>query len=130
MFNFFNVLFVNFFNLYQQVPFTTFNFENFIGDTGQLLILFNFTFLVSLYGIIVNKKNFLLTMLYIELMYVSIFAYFITGSIFLNSPIGQIYAILLLIIAACESSIGLGILIVLFYKKQTIKFDDFTELRG
>jgi len=130
MFNFCILFFNKFINLYFIVPFNSFNFDTFTTDINQLLILFNFTFLVSIYGIIVNRKNFLLTMLYIELMYVSIFAYFITGSIFLNSPIGQIYAILLVIIAACESSIGLGILIVLFYKKETIKFDDFTELRG
>jgi NADH-quinone oxidoreductase subunit K len=48
----------------------------------------------------------------------------------MNSPIGQVYGILLLIIAACESAIGLGILIVLFYTKKTIKYSDFTELRG
>jgi NADH-quinone oxidoreductase subunit K len=118
------------FQIENRLPVPLFDFEIFTNDIGNLLILCNFTFFLSLYGILINRKNFLLAMLFIELMYVSIFAYFIVASICLNSPIGQLYAILLLIIVACESAIGLGILIVLFYKKKTIKFDDYTELRG
>ena len=69
-------------------------------------------------------------MLFIEVMYVGIFLYFIGTSFYLNSPLGQIYALVILITAACESAVGLGILLVLFKNDYTINFKNFTELRG
>lgn len=111
-------------------PFASFDIFVYLNNVTELLILFNMIYFIGIYGIFINRQNFLITMLFIEVMYVGIFSYFITTSIFLNSPIGQIYAILLLIIVACESAIGLGILIVLYHKKKTINFDNFTELRG
>jgi NADH-quinone oxidoreductase subunit K len=69
-------------------------------------------------------------MLFIEVMYVGIFLYFILSSMYLNSPIGQIYALVILITAACESAVGLGILLVLFKNDYTINFKNFTELKG
>jgi len=69
-------------------------------------------------------------MLFIEVMYIAIFSHFVTSSIILNSPTGQIYALSILIIAACESAIGLGILSILFKNDETINFENFSELRG
>lgn len=69
-------------------------------------------------------------MLFIEVMYIGIFLFFIFSSLYLNSPIGQIYALIILVSAACESAVGLGILLVLFKFDNSINFKDFNELRG
>jgi NADH-quinone oxidoreductase subunit K len=66
----------------------------------------------------------------IELMYLGITICFIIVSISTSSPNGQIYAILLLILAAAESAIGLGILIVLYRFGSSIDFQDYQELKG
>jgi NADH-quinone oxidoreductase subunit K len=96
----------------------------------QLLILTNIIYVLGIFGIITNNRNFLLTMLFIEIMYIGIFIYINVSSMLLNSPIGQIYALIILIIVACESAIGLGILLFLFRSNNTINFENFTELRG
>lgn len=94
------------------------------------LIIANFIFLFGLFGIILNQRNFLLSMLFIEVMYTGIFFYFIITSIYTNTPIGQVYALSILVSAACESAIGLGILLILFKYDNTVNFNDFTELKG
>lgn len=63
-------------------------------------------------------------------MYLGITFGFIILSINTNDPKGQIYAIILLVIAAAESAIGLGMLIVLYRFGQSIDFEDYQELKG
>lgn len=103
---------------------------NMFWNIEYLLILANFIFTFGIFGIIMNYKNFLISMLFIEVMYTGIFFYFILGALLLNIPAGQIYALVVLISAACESVIGLGILIIIFKYDNSILFKNFSELRG
>lgn len=96
----------------------------------QHLILFYLLFLLGLTGIIFNYRNYLVTMFCIELMYLGITIAFIIVSNATLDFKGQIYAILLLILAAAESAMGLGILIVLYRFGESINFDNYQELRG
>lgn len=106
------------------------SFFQFLWNIESLLVLTNFIFSFGILGIILNHRNFLLSMLFIEIMYTGIFLNFIFISIFINLPIGQVFAIVILISAACESVIGLGILLILFRYDNNITFEVFTELRG
>ena len=108
-------------------------------EKGQILdimswvdsfFLFYFLFLIGLTGILFNYKNYLVTMFCIELMYLGITICFIIVSIATADPKGQIYAIILLVLAAAESAIGLGILIVLYRFGSSIDFQDYQELKG
>jgi len=96
----------------------------------EFLALVYFIFLIGLSGLVFNHKNFLLTLFSIEIMYLGITLGFIVISIMTGDPKGQIYAIILLIIAAAESAIGLGMLIVLYRFGQSINFEDYQELKG
>jgi NADH:ubiquinone oxidoreductase subunit K len=96
----------------------------------EFLALVFFIFLIGLSGLVFNHKNFLLTLFSIEIMYLGITLSFIIVSLTTQDPKGQIYAILLLIIAAAESAIGLGMLIVLYRFGQSINFEDYQELKG
>ena len=69
-------------------------------------------------------------MLSIELMYLGITLCFIVIGSATTDPKGQIYAIILLIIAAAESAVGLGLLIVLYRFGKSIDFADYTDLKG
>ena len=92
--------------------------------------LFYLLFLIGLTGIIFNYKNYLVTMFCIELMYLGITICFIIVSLATADPKGQIYAIILLVLAAAESAIGLGILIVLYRFGSSIDFQEYQELKG
>ena len=94
------------------------------------VFLFYFLFLIGLSGIIFNYKNYLVTMFCIELMYLGITVCFIIVSVSTADPKGQIYAILLLILAAAESAIGLGLLIVLYRFGNSIEFQEYQKLKG
>ena len=66
----------------------------------------------------------------IEIMYLGITVCFVIVSISTADPKGQIYAILLIVIAAAESAVGLGMLIVLYRFGSSIDFSDYQELKG
>lgn len=87
-------------------------------------------FFIGISGIIFNYKNLLITMLSIELMYLGIITAFLIVSSATFDPKGQIYALVLLILAASESSIGLGMLIVLYRFGNSIEFSEYQSLKG
>jgi NADH-quinone oxidoreductase subunit K len=93
------------------------------------LFLFYLLFWIGLLGMIFNNKNYLMTMFCIELMYLGITICFIIIAIYTGDPKGQIYALLLLVLAAAESAIGLGILIVLYRFGKSIDFQNYQELK-
>jgi NADH-quinone oxidoreductase subunit K len=97
--------------------------------TGALIFFF-LIFFIGLTGILFNYRNYLVTMLCIEIMYLGITVCFLIVSTTTADPKGQIYALVLLIVAAAESSVGLGILVVLYKFGKSIDFQDYQELKG
>lgn len=79
---------------------------------------------------IFNYKNFLVTMMCIELMYLGAITSFVLLGVTCHDSRGSVYGLLLLILAACESAVGLGILIVLYRFGRTIDFTAYEELGG
>jgi NADH-quinone oxidoreductase subunit K len=69
-------------------------------------------------------------MLCVELMYLGIVSGFIILGVYTNNPEAQIYALIILILAASESAIGLGMLIVLFRYGKNVDFSTYQQLRG
>lgn len=94
------------------------------------LMLFLLLFFIGLTGIIFNYRNYLVTMLCIEIMYLGITVCFLIVGVSTADPKGQIYALILLIIAAAESAVGLGLLVVLYRFGRSIDFQDYQELKG
>ena len=74
------------------------------------LVLFS----VSLIGILVNRKNLIVTLICIELALMSVNLNFIIHSIVLDDILGQLFALCLIALGAAESALGLAILISLF----------------
>lgn len=87
-------------------------------------------FFIGIAGIIFNRKNLINVMISIELMLLGGCLNFIFFSIFLNSALGQMFALFVIAIAAADSAIGLGILVAAFYLKRNIAFDNFSFLKG
>ncbi len=87
-------------------------------------------FTVGVIGVVLNKKNLIFLLLSLELMLLAATLNFIFFSLFLNSEMGQIFALVVLTVAAAESAIGLGILVVIFRVKGTTDFNNLNYLRG
>lgn len=69
-------------------------------------------------------------MLNIELMYLGILSSIAITSVFSYTVSGQVYALFILILAAAESAIGLGLLVVSFKYRRTLNFNAAQRLRG
>ena len=65
-----------------------------------------------------------------ELALLSVSLNFIICSVCLDDLMGQIFAIFILIIAACESAIGLAIILVYFRVRGSIRLDQAPLLKS
>nr|QBX98844.1 NADH dehydrogenase subunit 4L [Chloropicon sp. RCC4434] len=88
-----------------------------------------FLFLLGLWGIYLNRKNLILVLMSIELMLLGINMSLLSFSISLDDLIGQMFALLVLTVAAAESAIGLAILVVFYRSGHSINVDYINLLR-
>ena len=108
--------------------FANYNSEVFLQ---HYCLSFSFSiFFIGIAGIIFNRKNLINVMISIELMLLGACLNFIFFSVFLNSMVGQMFALFVIAIAAADSAIGLGILVAAFYLKRNISFENFSFLKG
>lgn len=94
------------------------------------LILAAILFSIAVVGIFLNRRNLLVLLMSIELMLLAINMNFVAFSHYLGDIAGQIFVFFILTIAASETAIGLGILVILFRKIQSVRADDMGSLKG
>jgi NADH-quinone oxidoreductase subunit K len=87
-------------------------------------------FFIGLFGIFTNRKNILNVIICIELILLSINLNLLLSSYYLDDIFGQIFVIMVLTVAAAETSIGLAILIVYYRLHGTIAIEFITYLKG
>jgi len=88
-----------------------------------------FLFIISLIGIVVNRRNILITLMCIELVLLSLNLNFIVFSIYLDDLYGQLFSLFILTIAASESAIGLAIIIIYYRIRGSISMSESAVLR-
>ena len=74
-------------------------------------------------GLVLNRKNILVSIMCIELLLLAINLNFIIFSIYLDDIYGLIFVLFVLTIAASESALGLAILTVYYRLKSSILFE-------
>ena len=97
-----------------------------------LILLLNFSFILfslGLVGIVWNKKNFLVLILCIEMMFFSISLNFILFSIYLYNSLGQILCLFVVTSAAAETAIGLSLLVAACRLGNIVNYDSLVSLR-
>nr|QNM39658.1 NADH dehydrogenase subunit 4L [Gelidiella fanii] len=87
-------------------------------------------FLISLIGIFLNQRNILVMLMSLEMMFLAVSFNLIFSSILLDDIIGQIFSLLILTVAAAESSIGLAILVVYYRIRSVITVELMTLMSG
>jgi len=97
---------------------------------GIFLVFSGLIFSIGIFGIVFNRKNILLLMASVEIMFLGINLVFISGYIFLNLEVGLIYALVNISVAAGEAVIGFGLLMGSFRTRQDITFKSFNGLKG
>jgi NADH-quinone oxidoreductase subunit K len=102
-------------------------------QAGQVVnwVLFYFMlFMIGLIGMIYKRNNFLVTMMAVELMYLGAISSFVLYGAISGDTRALVFGLLFLILAASESAIGLGILIVLHRFGAAISFKAYERTGG
>jgi len=87
-------------------------------------------FLIGSLGLVLNRKNILITIMSVELMLLALNLNFIIFSIYLDDITGYVFVLFILTIAATESAIGLAILSIYYKLKQTIQMDKVKNIKS
>jgi len=91
----------------------------------KFLILVFILFIIGLTGIFLNRKNLIIILMSIEIILLSINLNFIVFSLYLDDVVGGFISILILTIAAAESSIGLAIFVVYYRIYNNLSLSNF-----
>ena len=100
-----------------------------VGLTHYLIVA-AILFTLGVAGIILNRKNIIVILMSVELILLAVNVNLVSFSAFLGDLTGQVFALLVLTVAAAESAIGLAILVVFFRNKGTIAVEDINTMRG
>jgi NADH-quinone oxidoreductase subunit K len=98
--------------------------------TNHYLIVAAILFTIGVFGIFLNRRNMILILMSIELILLSVTVNFVTFSSYHYDLTGQVFAMLILTIAAAEAAIGLAILVTYFRNKGSIAIEDISGLKG
>jgi NADH-quinone oxidoreductase subunit K len=94
------------------------------------LIVAAVLFTLGVFGIFLNRKNVIIILMSIELILLAVNINLVAFSTHLNDIVGQVFALLVLTVAAAEASIGLAILVVFFRNRGSIAVEDVNMMRG
>ncbi|MBA2654243.1 MAG: NADH-quinone oxidoreductase subunit NuoK [Gammaproteobacteria bacterium] len=94
------------------------------------LIVSAILFGMSLTGIFINRKNLIVLLMCIELMFLAVNTNFVAFSQYLHQVSGEIFVFFILTVAAAEAAIGLAIIVVLYRNRKTINVEELDLLKG
>ena len=99
-------------------------------DIIHYLLLNMIIFTLGMCGIVLGRKNIIIMLMSIELMLLAVNLNLLTLSIYIDDLIGQLFALLVLTVAAAESAIGLAILVIYFRIRGTILVQFIHFIKG
>lgn len=86
--------------------------------------------LLGVLGIVVNRGHLIIMLMSIELILLAASFLFLINSMITDALIEQVFTIMILTVAAAESSIGLAIMVAYYRIKGTIAIKSLNWLRG
>jgi len=98
-------------------------------DTGAFLLLGMLLFVIGAAGVMI-RRNPLVILICIELMLNAVNLTLIAFSRQLGNLDGQLFALMVMTVAAAEAVVGLAILVDIFHVRELEDIDDLSELKG
>ena len=87
-------------------------------------------FTLGVFGIFLNRKNIIIILMSVELILLAVNVNFVAFSAELGDLAGQVFALLILTVAAAEAAIGLAILVTFYRNRGSIAVDDVNMMKG
>jgi NADH-quinone oxidoreductase subunit K len=97
---------------------------------GHYLTVAGVLFTLGILGIFLNRKNVIVILMCVELMLLAVNINLVAFSVYQGNVTGQVFAMLVLTVAAAEAAIGLAILVVYFRNRGTVEVEDINAMRG
>jgi NADH-quinone oxidoreductase subunit K len=98
-------------------------------NVNWFLVLSAFLFCIGVTGVLV-RRNPLVVLLSLELMLNAGNLALIAFSRMWGNGDGQVFALIVMVIAACEVVIGLGLIVAIYRRRLPIDVDEVAEMRG
>src|SRR5881227_3927771 len=98
-------------------------------DVSWYIVLSALIFAIGLAGVL-SRRNPLVVLLSLELLLNAGNLALIAFSRMWGNADGQIFAIVVMVVAACEVCIGLGLVVAMYRRRLPVDVDEMTELSG
>ncbi|HEV7400900.1 MAG TPA: NADH-quinone oxidoreductase subunit NuoK [Solirubrobacterales bacterium] len=93
------------------------------------IVLSSLLFAVGAMGILIRRSP-VVILLCLEIMLNAGNLSLVAFSKMVGNQQGQIFAIIVMVVAACEVVVGLGLIVAIFRRKLPLDVDELRELRG
>jgi len=97
---------------------------------GHYLSVAAVLFTLGIFGIFLNRRNLIIILMSIELILLAVNINLVAFSSFLGDIVGQVYALIVLTVAAAEAAIGLAILVAYYRNRGSIAVEDVNLMKG
>ena len=97
---------------------------------SQYLTVAAILFTIGVFGIFINRKNVIVILMSVELLLLAVNINLVAFSSFLGDLVGQVYALIVLTVAAAEASIGLAVLVAFYRNRGSIAVEDVNMMKG
>jgi NADH-quinone oxidoreductase subunit K len=78
---------------------------------------------------VLTRRNIIIVFMSIELMLNAANINLIAFSQQMQNAIGQVFAVFVIVVAAAEAAVGLGIILAFYRNKETVNIDEMSLLR-
>jgi NADH-quinone oxidoreductase subunit K len=97
---------------------------------GHYLTVAAILFTLGVFGIFLNRRNIIVILMSVELILLAVNLNLVAFSAHLNDLQGQIFALMILTVAAAEAAIGLAILVIFYRNRGSIAVEDANQMKG
>jgi NADH-quinone oxidoreductase subunit K len=98
-------------------------------DITWYIVLSAFIFAIGVAGVL-TRRNPLVILLCLELMLNAANLALVAFARAHGNQEGQVFALIVMVVAACEVAVGLGLIVALYRRRLPIDVDELRELQG
>ncbi len=98
-------------------------------DIGWYLVASAFIFCLGAAGVM-TRRNPLVVLLCLELMLNAADLALVAFARMHGNHDGQVFALIVMVVAACEVTVGLGVIVAMYRRRLPIDIDELRELQG
>jgi NADH-quinone oxidoreductase subunit K len=96
--------------------------------TTHYMVLSASLFTLGVVGVL-TRRNIIIVFMSIELMLNAVNINLIAFSHQLQNAVGQVFAVFVIVVAAADAAVGLGIILSFYRNKETVNIDEMSLLR-